>query len=604
MRQAKRHPGSGLSGALTLGQGVLASRLLGFARDALIASLLGASGLADAFLVAFRLPNFLRRLLAEGSLTYALVPACARLRAENGPGAVRVNAFARSMLVLTLLVFAALTLAGILLAKPLALALAPGLAARPQAWEAAALFLALCLPYLPLAAGAAVSSGLLLACRDFRAPAYAPVVLNLVMLAVIGLAFTLYGPGRTEVPYLLCAGIVTAGGAQWLAQVPALRRAGFVMSLRGSASRSARGLRPLDPAMEKQPGLLRDPEALAVLRTTPAAAFGAASGQINVLAATFIASFLAEGGISVLYFAERLLEFPLGLIGASLGLASLADLSKIAGSASISPPCYGVQAAAPPGGARGGVSLPQAGFDQTAFSACLGKALRLTLFCSLPAAVGLACLARPMVSLFFGHGAFDAHALNATTLALLAYCAGLPALAVARPCLAGLNALGDGKTPARAALTGLILTLALGAASLPLQTAWGPALAVSLAAWTNLALLARALVQKGLVRASSPIGANMPTEAAPSARTASFAKTVPSGWLLRAAGAAGLMAPPVMLLNAAIPSDFFVIVLGVPLGVVLYLGISLLLRIEETTLCLGILRVWLGKSQPPYGGRG
>ncbi len=618
------------SGAITLGKGVLASRLLGFARDALIASLLGAGGLADAFLVAFRLPNFFRRLLAEGTLSYALVPACMRLRQEDSPG--RVRAFARSVLVLALLVFIAAALAGMLLAKPLTLALAPGLAARPDDLGKAALFLALCLPYLPLAAGAAVSSGLLLACRDFRAPALAPVALNVAMIAFIGLAFALYGPGRAEVPYLLCAGVVAAGAAQWIVQLPALGRAGLAIRTRGSALAGAapppparglspsRGSQPLDPAIEERteadgslfpgngearkthhaetphkPGLFTDSEALSVLRRTPAAAFGAAGGQVNVLAAAFIASFLAEGGISALYFAERLLEFPLGLIAASMGLAALTDLSKIAGSGaacsgktepeSTHPPqgkafyaaqnhaASATEAAFPksedrdgPSQGHGEASLPPTGFDQAAFSACLQKALRLVLFCALPAAVGLACLARPLVSLFFRHGAFGDAALSATSLALLAYCAGLPALAVARPYLAALSALGDTKSPARTALTGLALTLTLGAASLPLQAAWGQALAVSLAAWASLALLARALRQKGVHALPAP------------------------AWLLRVFAASALTAIPVLLLAAHVSSNALCVALGVPLGVGVYFALTYLLRLPENEICLTLLR--------------
>ncbi len=546
----RRAPQPGLAGALTLGKGALASRLLGFARDALIASLLGGGALADAFLVAFRLPNFLRRLLAEGSLAYALVPACIRLR-QGGAESGRARAFARSVLALSVLCFALAALAGIALARPLALALAPGLAARPETLDLAALFLALCLPYLPLAAGAAVSSGLLLAGGDFRAPSFAPVALNLAMLAAIAAAFVLYGPGRPETPRLLCAGVVLAGAAQWLCQIPALRRAGYGMRMQGPAARK-------ETERRIRFAVLRDPEALAVLRATPAASLGAASAQINALAAALIASFLAEGSISAVYFAERLLEFPLGLIGASLGLSTLAGFSRIAGNASSAAP---------------GNSGP----DIPACTACLTESARMAFFCSLPAALGLACLARPLVGLCFGHGAFSDTALAATSEALLAYCAGLPALAAARPRLAALNALGDAETPARSAIWGLGITLVLGAASLPLNAAAGPALAATVAAWANTALLARALARRG-IRAD-----------------------LPAAWLARTLAACALTALPVLGITACVRSDAASVLLGAPAGVIVYLAAARLLRIREAALCLEAARALPGGGKSAAG---
>ena len=512
MTPKPRSRNSSLTNALALGKGTLVSRVLGFVRDALFALALGGGSGADAFLVAFRLPNFLRRLVAEGSLSYAFTPVYLRLAVGRG---LRTGfAFARAVLLIMVLAFAVLALCAALSATPLVLALAPGLLNAPQTLHQAAFFLTLCLPYLPLAAGAAVSSGMLMAHGKFRWVALSPVVLNCVLISVCLGAIYVYGYGAPEVGVLLCMGVVLGGAGQWLCQVPDLHRAGFRL----------RGPLPLWHSLVHR-----------TVRRVPVAAFGASGHQLTILAATIIASFMQEGSISALYFSERLLEFPMTLIGASLGLATLPGLA--------------LQARSP---------------DRTAFSATLDQAVRMALACSIPAAVGLACIAAPLVSLMFGYGAFGWEAQSLTGKTLAAYCLGLPALTAARPLLSGLNALGDTKATAWNAVASLVMTLGFGAVALivgarhgvPLSV-WSVALCVSLAAWGSTFLLFRSLRRNG-VRSALP-------------------------WLavIRSLVAAAFMTAVVLTLRRLeLPGPVW-IALSLPLGGLTYVLVSLVLGCPE-----------------------
>ena len=536
------HDGHSRGGALTLSAGTLLSRILGFVRDALVAALLGGGWVADAFLAAFRLPNFTRRLLSEGAFAYTLLPAYGRARSA-GAGWV----FTRSAALWLGGFFALLAGLGAAFSGTAAWLVAPGLESSPGAAELAAGYLRLCLPYLPLAAVAAAASAVLLAEERFLGPALSPAALNVVVIAAAGAAWLVFGPestgGGTEgdagqrvirTGYALCAGVVLGGAAQVLCQLRALWRLGF----------RARG-----------PVRLADAAVTGPLRALPGSAFGAAGNQVNILAAAFLASFLGEGGISALYFAERLIEFPVGLIGASLGMASLVDLSRpnrpvrqarLAGS--NGPGMTGNAE----GGADGGVD---AGGD--AFAATLGGAMRLTLFFGLPAAFGTACLARPITALIFGHGLFGPEALDRTAWALLAYTAGLPALTAMRPLLAALGALGDSRAPLRAALAGLGVTVVLGLAGL-----WGGhvayvALAVSAGAWGNAYLLAVSLEQRGI-------------------------RPLPGlAWAAKAFASCAVMAGCVLYATAACATDWNAVFFCVPLGVFVYFAAAWAFGLRE-----------------------
>lgn len=527
---------SATTNALTLGKGTLASRGMGFVRDALVAALLGGGWMADALLVAFRLPNLARSLLADGAFAYALVPSFHRLRTLDPERAWR---FVRTMTLSLLLFFGLFVLAGVLFPDNIAIVLAPGFHGAPAILDKASSFMVLCLVSLPLVSGAAVSASALMAQGIFRPPAFASAVFNVVVIASAGLAFLFFGTGGEGVPYMLCGGVIAAGAVQWAHQTFHLRRLGY------------RSVGPMD---------FSDPVFAKSLRALPRSVFGVGGHQANLLLATFLASFLAEGSISALYFAERLIGFPLGIIGASMGLAALSDLSGIAQTFR---------------GKTGEGRQDVIAASKKLFADHLVKASRVTLFFALPAAVGTACLAQPLTSVLFGHGQFDHDALMRTCNALLAYLIGLPALALIRPLLAALGALGKTKEAMQGAFAGLGAVVLLGSASLLAGAPWGPALAVSLAAWANAAVLIRALLQKGY----SPLPG--------------------LAWPIKLLAASAIMAACVVA-----TADLFTSNLAkaatVPLGIAVYFAAAFVLRLEEGKTVYAVLMgmVWKKRKIP------
>lgn len=517
--------------AATVAGATLASRVLGYARDALTAHILGAGAGADAFFVAFRLPNLMRRLLGEGAVSLAFTPAFVRLREREGDA--RAFAFGRGVVLRALVPLALLCLLGMALAHPLALLLAPGFGAPssclpdapPGVAERAAHLLRICLPYGVAATCAALCAGMLHAHGRFLPPALAPAVLNLVVMAAGGLALAGFGDAAT----LLACGVLAGGVAQLGLQLPALHRLGL------------RWRAPLPP---------RDPQAGDAARALPAGVFGASAQQLNVLACTLLASFLSEGSVTALYYAERLMEFPLGVFGVAVGTAALPALSALSTQSGTAP-------------------------THAAFRGVLGDSLRLSLFISLPSALGLAAVAGPLVALLFGHGAFDRHAVDATVAALLAYTPGIPAFAVTRPLLAACNARQATGAPVVAGLASVAVTLGLGALLLgPLGVA-GPALAASCAAWINAACLVLALRRGGV-----PV--DMHSRAALLHAALACAACLPAWWLAGACSGTAWAAPT---LHPAAR-----LALGVPLAALLYLVLALLCRSHDARALLRVVR--------------
>ena len=407
-------------------------RILGFVRDAVIAALFGTGPAGDAFVVAFRLPNLWRRLAAEGALTPAFIPALLETAARRGRrSAFELAASALRRLGLLLGGFAAV---GAIFAPALVAVLAPGLAQRPEAFELAARLTRIMLPYLPLAGMAAVCMGLLQAEERFAAPALSPVCLN---LAMIGTVLFFSGPMGSPAT-ALAAGVLLGGGLQLGLQLGALGRIGF--SLR-AGRRATFGLGRI------------------AARTIPAAA-GASVLHVNLVAAAWLASFLPEGRVAALYFADRLVQFPLGLVGAALATAALPRLSRDAAAG------------------RWDDFLANGRF-----------ALRLAMFLTLPAAAGLAALREPIVELLFARGAFDAAAVRETAAPLLGFAGGLPAFAGLRVVLAAAFARGDSRAAFRTGLFGMGLHFCLGLLWLKHFGHAGIAWAVSAAAWAQLLLL-------------------------------------------------------------------------------------------------------------------
>lgn len=392
--QAEIVRATGQIGSLTL-----LSRVLGLVRDMIIGSVFGAGAAADAFFVAFRIPNLFRRLVGEGAAAAAFVPVIAGYLATRPPA--RADRMLRAYLGTGLGVLLVVTGIGILLAEPIAGLFAPGYAGDKLALTVRltrATFV-----YLFFVGGVALAMGILHALRHFTAPAFAPVLFN---VAVIACALTL--AGRLAEPVMSLAwGVVIGGACQLLWQVPALVRHGVSLRLRWQ---------PGHPALRRM-GVLLLP-----------LVFGAGIYQLNLVVGTQLASLLAEGSVARLWYASRLFEFPVGVFVAALGTAVLPSLAEQAHR-----------------------------HDTAGLRDSLGFALRLVNVVMLPAAVGLAALAVPVTTVLFHRGAFSAADALATAAALQGMAPGLWAVAATRQITACLYALGDTRTP----VWGGVLSLAV-----------------------------------------------------------------------------------------------------------------------------------------------
>ncbi len=412
----------------------LLSRGLGLVRDLIMAYTLGASVLADAFFVAFRVPNLLRSLFAEGSLTMAFVPTFVKIRQQQGDRAA--FALARSIQFWLLLILGLLTILVLLFPKAVTLLIASGFAAkRPELFELTASLIQICFPYILFISGVALCMGILNSMGHFLLPALAPCILNIVLIGASLLAINVGG----NVAVYLAWGVLVAGIGQWLLQQPVLRSKGF--SWIGP-------LEPTGPAVRRI-GTLMLPTVL-----------GSAVYQINILIGTGMASFLPEGSVSYLYYADRLFQFPLGVFGVAVGVATLPSLSLL--------------------------TAPE---RRPEFKDTLATSLGLTLFINLPAAAGLAGLSLPLVGLLFGRGEFSEAAVHGTAMALLGYVVGLPAFSGVRSLASAYYALGDTKTPVRVALFCLFIYVVVGFSSLHVLGHVGLAVASSVSAWVNVLLL-------------------------------------------------------------------------------------------------------------------
>ncbi|RNE94013.1 murein biosynthesis integral membrane protein MurJ [Marichromatium sp. AB32] len=436
---------SSLSGsALVVGGNTLLSRILGFVRDLVIARAFGADATTDAFFVAFKIPNFLRRLFAEGAFAAALVPALEERRRHGGrAGLTRLVDELAGTLGLLLVLFTAL---GTLVAPLLILLFAPGFGADTDQLALAAELLRLTLPYVLLISLTALAGAVLNCHERFAVPAFTPVLLN---LALIGAALLL--APRLERPVLALAwGVLLGGTAQLALQLPALARLGLL----------------------PRPRLALDsPVVRRILRRLGPALLGVSVVQLSLLLDTLLASFLTPGSISWLYYAERLMEFPLGLLAAALGVVILPRLTRGSGAASA-----------------------------RRFSATLDWGLRWTLLLGLPAAVGLAVLAEGLIATLFQSGAFGDTDVTHAARALSAYALGLLAFIAIKVLAPGCYARHDTRTPVRIALIALGINLVLDLALMgPLGHA-GLALATTLAALLNALLLLRALRRDGSYR--------------------------------------------------------------------------------------------------------
>jgi putative peptidoglycan lipid II flippase len=418
-----------------VGAATLLSRLLGFIRDAVIAWYLGAGYNSDAFIAAFRIPDLMRKLLAEGSLSSAFVPVFTECLVHRG----RSEAFhlARATLRALSVFLLGATIAGMLLSPWLVRIIAPGF--TDDKLSLTITLTRIMFPYIFFVGLVALFSGILNALGHFVAPALAPVLLN---LAIIGSVF-LIAPSMSKPVSGLACGVMMGGVLQLVLQLPFLVQKGF---------------RFWENAKMIHPGLSQ------IVPLVPPVILGSSVYQINIVVSTLLGSLLPEGSVTYLYYADRLVQFPLGIFTIAAATAILPSLSR--------------QAAVK---------------DFEALKTTLSQAVKLVFFITLPAMVGLIVLREPIVALLFQRGEFDAQASRLTSQALLYYCLGLWAFSAVRMVVATFFALQDTRTPVYMAVIAIIFNVVLGVVLMKPLAHGGLALATSLASILNLGLLVAAL---------------------------------------------------------------------------------------------------------------
>lgn len=421
-----------------IGAATLVSRVLGFVRDMIIAWFFGAGLLSDAFFVAFRIPNLLRRLFAEGTLSMAFVPVFTEYLTRDG----KEEAFrmARSAVRMLSAILVVLSIVCILGAPYLVRVIAPGF--EGSKFALTVLLTQIMFPYIISVCLVALAMGILNVLGHFTAPALSPVFLNLAMIAGV-----LFIAPFMDTPVVgLAIGVLIGGALQLGLQVPFLLKKGFIFWQKAGFF---------------HPGLSK------IAHLMGPAVFGAAVYQINILFGTLLASLLPEGSVSYLYYADRLVQFPLGIFAISTSVAVLPSLSR--------------QAAA---------------HDFDGLGQTFGFAMRLIFFITLPAMIGLIVMREPIVALLFGRGAFGTESVRMTAYALLFYGIGLWAFSAVRILVAAFYAIQDTKTPVKMAIISITANIGLGVALMGPLSHGGLALATSLASMLNFGLLTRALYQR------------------------------------------------------------------------------------------------------------
>jgi putative peptidoglycan lipid II flippase len=430
----------------------LASRVTGLVRDLLMAAVFGASAVTDAFNVAFRIPNLFRRLFAEGAFSQAFVPALARSKEAAGEDATRLLIHAvATALAWALLLTCVLGVAG---APVLVWALASGLQKDPQAFEAAVLMTRWMFPYIGFMSLVALAAGILNTWKRFALPAATPVLLNLCMITAAWLGAPWFASMGIEPIYAMAAGVMAGGVLQLAVQLPALARLGLLPRI-GLGWRSIR-------AAWSDPGVRQ------ILGMMAPALLGVGVAQISLLINTQIASYLATGSVTWLFYADRLMEFPTAMLGVALGVVLMPQLA----------------------GAR-------AAQDDARYSAMLDWGLRLVVLLAVPAAVALLVFSKPLVATLFHYGKFTDNDVNQVSIALAGYGVGLLGLVAIKVLAPGFYASQDMKTPVRIAIIVLVITQLLNVALVPLFKHAGLALSIGLGALLNAGWLLAGLLRRG-----------------------------------------------------------------------------------------------------------
>ncbi|MCH2547089.1 MAG: murein biosynthesis integral membrane protein MurJ [Alphaproteobacteria bacterium] len=428
--------------AATIGVFTLMSRVLGFLRDICIASFVGANAMTDAFFVAFKLPNFMRRLFAEGAFNSAFVPLYAGTLASDGKPAAQK--LAGESLAVLLCILVVLTIVVEIFMPQIMLVLAPGFGNDPDKFDLAVALTRITFPYIIFISLVSLLGGVLNSSDKFAAVAASPILLNIALITSI-IAFRDAFPTPA---HALSWGVVVAGVMQLLWLILFCKRYNILPPL-------------------SRPALTKNVKKLLVL--IGPAALGAGVAQVNLMIDMIIASSVPEG-VSYLYYADRINQLPLGVIGVGVGTALLPMLSK---------------------------QLRESDKSKALYTQ--NRAIELVLLLAMPAAAAILIIAQPMISTLFEHGAFTADATRATYPALMAYGLGLPAFVLIKVLAPGFYANQDTKTPFQIAGVCMILNLVLNLALVGPMQHVGLALATTVAGWVNVLLMAWILNKRGLM---------------------------------------------------------------------------------------------------------
>jgi putative peptidoglycan lipid II flippase len=442
-----------LRAVATVGSYTLLSRITGFARDILIAAYLGAGAAADSFFIAFQFPNLFRRLFAEGAFAAGFVPVFSRLLEKEGRA--RALAFAEEAMAVLAMVLALFSAVMIALMPWVIPVIAPGFAETGETGRTVALA-RIAFPYLFFISLVSLQSGVLNALDRFAAAAAAPILLNITLITFLLAAVGLDG----DLSVFLAVGVSTAGVIQFLWMWVACRRALARLKL-------------VPPRLSRE---VKD-----VLKRMLPLAFGVGVYQINILVNNALATLVSAGAVSWLYFADRVNQLPLGVVGVAVGVALLPMLSRQ------------IQAS-----------------DDAAAMDSQNRAIEISLLLTLPAAVGIAVLAGPIAATLFERGAFTASDRTAVSGALAAFSIGLPAYVLVKALAPGFFGRYDTATPVKISVAALIVNVVFALVFMRIFGHVGIALATSLSAWINASALAVVLIRRGHFRPDKRLKKRLP----------------------------------------------------------------------------------------------
>lgn len=415
----------------------LLSRISGLVRDVVFAGIMGSGLVADAFFVAFRIPNFFRRLFGEGALSQAFVPVFSEYR--ETATAEQTREFLDYMVGRLSAILIVITVIGVLAAPGLVAVIAPGFLDDEEKFQLTVDALRICFPYLYFVSLVAVSAGVLNSCGRFAVPAATPILLNLCLIAAALWLTPIVGSAAIA----LAVGVLAAGFAQLAFQLPFLAREKYVP--RPRVRRSNDGVNK-------------------VFKLMLPAVFGVSVAQINVLINTLLASFLVTGSVSWLYYSDRVMEFPLGVFGIALATVILPSLARL-----------------------------HARADEQSFSELLDWALRWVFIISVPACIGMIALAGPLMATLFQYGATTPDDVRMMANSLVGFAIGIVGLVLVKVLAPGFFARQNTKTPVKVGVVAMVVNIVAAVALIGPLAHVGLATATSIAAWVNAGLLYRLL---------------------------------------------------------------------------------------------------------------